>query len=77
MLLEAQLICPSGNRSMIQPENFSCTNAVELAAAKISVPELRAATSKLASGLAPRANLVFARWLREIAPPVNQPNVKA
>jgi GMP synthase (glutamine-hydrolysing) len=45
-------------------------HAVELAAAKVSIPELRAATSKLANGLAPRANRVFARWLREIIQPV-------
>jgi hypothetical protein len=55
----------------------SVGDAVELGAAKISVPELRAATSKLASGLSPRANRVFTRWLREIAQLSNQPNVKA
>ncbi len=60
-----------------QLEEWYVGHAVELAAAKISVAELRAATSKLASGLAPRANHVFARWLREIAQPIKQPNVKA
>ena len=43
--------------------------AVELAAANISVAELRATTAKLAHGLADRANLVFTRWLRDIAQP--------
>jgi GMP synthase (glutamine-hydrolysing) len=60
-----------------QLEEWYVGHAIELAAAKISVPELRAATSKLANGLAPRANRVFTRWLREIAQPANQPNVKA
>jgi GMP synthase (glutamine-hydrolysing) len=53
-----------------QLEEWYVGHAVELAAAKVSIPELRAATSKLANGLAPRANRVFARWLREVIQPV-------
>jgi GMP synthase (glutamine-hydrolysing) len=61
-----------------QLEEWYVGHAVELAAAKISVAELRAATSKRASGLADQANRVFTRWLREITQPATaQPNVKA
>lgn len=52
-----------------QLEEWYVGHAFELAAAKVSVPELRAATSKLANGLAIRANRVFARWLGEIDQP--------
>jgi GMP synthase (glutamine-hydrolysing) len=62
-----------------QLEEWYVGHAVELAAAKISVEELRAATSKRANGLANQANRVFTRWLRDLALPVTsfQPNVKA
>jgi GMP synthase (glutamine-hydrolysing) len=53
-----------------QLEEWYVGHAVELAAAKISIPDLRAATSKLADGLASRANSVFTHWLHEIAQPV-------
>ena len=49
-----------------QLEEWYVGHAVELAAAKISVAELRAATSKRANGLAEQANRIFTRWLREI-----------
>jgi GMP synthase (glutamine-hydrolysing) len=52
-----------------QLEKWYVGHAVELAAAGVSVTELRAATSKLANGLASRADRVFTRWLREIAQP--------
>ena len=62
-----------------QLEEWYVGHAVELAAAKVSVVELRAATSKRASGLADQANRVFSRWLGEIAQPALsfQPKVKA
>jgi GMP synthase (glutamine-hydrolysing) len=50
-----------------QLEEWYVGHAVELAAAKVSVAELRAATSKRASELADQASRVFTRWLREIA----------
>jgi GMP synthase (glutamine-hydrolysing) len=53
-----------------QLEEWYVGHAVELAAAKVSIPELRAATSRRANGLASRANRVFVRWLREILQPV-------
>src|ERR1700678_4097880 len=59
-----------------QLEEWYVGHAVELAAAKVSVAELRTATSKRASGLADQANRVFSRWLREIGT-YFQPNVKA
>src|ERR1700684_3918509 len=49
-----------------QLEEWYVGHAVELAAAKVSVAELRAATSKRASGLADQANLVFRPWVREL-----------
>jgi GMP synthase (glutamine-hydrolysing) len=52
-----------------QLEEWYVGHAVELAAAKVSIPELRAATSRRANGLASRANRVFVRWLREILQP--------
>jgi GMP synthase (glutamine-hydrolysing) len=53
-----------------QLEEWYVGHTVELAAAKIPVAELRAATAKLAHGLADRADRVFTRWLREITLPV-------
>jgi GMP synthase (glutamine-hydrolysing) len=50
-------------------EQWYVGHAAELAAAKVSVAGLRAATSKLASGRAALADRVFTRWLRDIAPP--------
>jgi GMP synthase (glutamine-hydrolysing) len=47
-------------------EQWYVGHAAELAAAKVSVSELRAATSKVASGRASLADRVFTRWLREI-----------
>ena len=52
-----------------QLEEWYVGHTVELAAAKISVTELRAATSKFANGLASQADQVFTRWLREISQP--------
>jgi GMP synthase (glutamine-hydrolysing) len=52
-----------------QLEEWYVGHAVELAAAKVSIPDLRAATSKLADSLASRANSVFTRWLHDIAQP--------
>jgi GMP synthase (glutamine-hydrolysing) len=49
-----------------QLEEWYVGHAVELAAAKVSIPELRAATSKRASHLLSQADRVFSRWLREI-----------
>jgi GMP synthase (glutamine-hydrolysing) len=53
-----------------QLEEWYVGHAVELAAAKVSVPELRAATSKRADGLSSQADRIFTRWLREITQPV-------
>ncbi len=52
-----------------QLEEWYVGHAVELAAAKVSIPDLRAASLKLAGGLASRANRVFTHWLRDIAQP--------
>jgi GMP synthase (glutamine-hydrolysing) len=52
-----------------QLEEWYVGHAVELAAAKISVTDLRATTSKFANGLASRADQVFTRWLRDIGQP--------
>lgn len=49
-----------------QLEEWYVGHAVELAAAKVSVADLRATTSKFASSLGSRADQVFARWLRDI-----------
>jgi GMP synthase (glutamine-hydrolysing) len=49
-------------------EQWYVGHAAELAGAKVSVAELRAATAKFAGGLASQADRVFTRWLREIAP---------
>ena len=47
-------------------------HAAELAAAKVSVAELRAATAKIANRLASQADRVFTHWLHEIAEPAIQ-----
>jgi GMP synthase (glutamine-hydrolysing) len=47
-------------------ERWYVGHAAELAAAKVSVSELRAATSKIANGRASLVDRVFTRWLREI-----------
>jgi len=60
-----------------QLEEWYVGHAAELAGAKMSVAELRAATSKIAKGLASQANRVFTPWLRGIAQSAFQPNVKA
>jgi GMP synthase (glutamine-hydrolysing) len=52
-----------------QLEEWYVGHAVELAAAKVSVTDLRTATSKLAGGLASRADQVFTRWLGDIGQP--------
>jgi GMP synthase (glutamine-hydrolysing) len=51
-----------------QLEEWYVGHAVELAAAGISVPELRASAARLSSSLASRAGRIFTRWLREIGP---------
>lgn len=56
-----------------QLEEWFVGHAVELAAANVSVTELRAATSKCTKALAPQADRVFTEWLdqiwlREVAP---------
>jgi GMP synthase (glutamine-hydrolysing) len=52
-----------------QLEEWYVGHAVELAAAKVSIAELRAATLKLSNGLVSQASRVFTRWLQEIAQP--------
>jgi GMP synthase (glutamine-hydrolysing) len=52
-----------------QLEEWYVGHAVELAAAKVSVTDLRAATSTFANGLASRADQVFTRWLCDIRQP--------
>jgi GMP synthase (glutamine-hydrolysing) len=47
-------------------EQWYIGHAAELAAAKQSVAELRAATARLADGRAVLADRVFTRWLREV-----------
>jgi GMP synthase (glutamine-hydrolysing) len=47
-------------------EQWYVGHAAELAGAKVSVPELRAATLRLAGGVASQADRIFTRWLREI-----------
>jgi GMP synthase (glutamine-hydrolysing) len=49
-----------------QLEEWYVGHAVELAAAKVGVAELRAATLKLVPRLASQADRVFTRWLRKI-----------
>jgi GMP synthase (glutamine-hydrolysing) len=50
-----------------QLEEWYVGHAVELAAAKVSIPELRATTAKLADSLTSQASRVFTRWLHDIA----------
>ena len=47
-------------------EEWYVGHTAELAAAKVSVTDLRAATLRHKEGLAPRADRVFSRWLRQI-----------
>jgi GMP synthase (glutamine-hydrolysing) len=51
-----------------QLEEWYVGHAVELAAANVSVTELRAATSNEAKTLAPRTDRVFTDWLNQIRP---------
>ncbi|KWV43592.1 hypothetical protein AS156_25105 [Bradyrhizobium macuxiense] len=51
-----------------QLEEWYVGHAVELAAAKVSIPELRAATQALARPVAAQAEQVFSDWLLTIAP---------
>jgi GMP synthase (glutamine-hydrolysing) len=55
-----------------QLEQWYVGHAAELAAAKVSVAELRAATAKIANRLASQANRIFTHWLHEIAEPAIQ-----
>jgi GMP synthase (glutamine-hydrolysing) len=50
-----------------QLEEWYVGHAVELAAAKVSIPELRATTAKLADSLTSQASRVFTCWLHDIA----------
>jgi len=62
-----------------QLEEWYVGHTAELAAAKVSVTDLRAATLRHKDGLAPRADRVFSHWLRQISrssSPV-QPKLKA
>lgn len=59
-------------------EEWYVGHAVELAAAKIPVADLRTATQRHGSALAPRADRVFSGWLRQLSfPSLRQPKVKA
>jgi GMP synthase (glutamine-hydrolysing) len=49
-------------------EEWYVGHTAELAAAKVSVTDLRAATLRHKAGLALRADRVFSRWLRQISP---------
>jgi GMP synthase (glutamine-hydrolysing) len=49
-----------------QLEQWFVGHAVELAAAEISVADLRAVTRQYANGLAQRADCVFGSWLRQL-----------
>jgi GMP synthase (glutamine-hydrolysing) len=62
-----------------QLEEWYVGHAAELAAEKVSIPELRAATKKHAKGLGLRVASIFGSWLRELEPTdfLNQPKVKA
>jgi len=51
-----------------QLEEWYVGHTVELAAAQVSVAELRAATQQHRNGLAVRADRVFGDWLRQISP---------
>lgn len=50
----------------VRLEDWFVGHTVELGAARISVPELRAATARAAPHVIPRASRIFARWLDEI-----------
>jgi GMP synthase (glutamine-hydrolysing) len=50
-------------------EEWYVGHAVELSAAGVSVPNLRAATAAVEAGLHAQAGRVFNEWLRQIAPP--------
>jgi GMP synthase (glutamine-hydrolysing) len=62
-----------------QLEEWYVGHAVELAAAKISIADLRAATERHRAGLATRADGVFTDWLQQIEVPnaYPQPQAKA
>ena len=62
-----------------QLEEWYIGHAVELAAAQISIADLRAATRQHANGLAQRADRVFGNWLGQIESTdfLRQPKVKA
>jgi GMP synthase (glutamine-hydrolysing) len=61
-----------------QLEEWYVGHAVELAAAGVSVLDLRAQTLKHRNGLALRAERVFSHWLRQLSPvnTMSQPNVR-
>lgn len=50
----------------LQLEQWYVGHTAELAAAGVAVPSLRAATRRIAPGLASRAEQIFGRWLGEI-----------
>jgi GMP synthase (glutamine-hydrolysing) len=60
-------------------EEWYVGHTAELAAVKVSVAELRAATQRHRDGLAPRADRVFSGWLRQLSLTGldRQPKVKA
>jgi GMP synthase (glutamine-hydrolysing) len=60
-----------------QLEQWYVGHAVELAAAKVSVAELRTATAKFANRLASQANHVFTQWLHEIAQPTGTTGMRS
>ena len=62
-----------------QLEEWYVGHTAELAATKVSIRDLRAATQRHESGLALRANLVFSAWLDQIDREgfARQPKVKA
>jgi GMP synthase (glutamine-hydrolysing) len=62
-----------------QLEEWYVGHAAELSAAKVSIPELRAATQRHAKDLVLRADRVFSNWLHQLEPTdfLRQPKVKA
>jgi GMP synthase (glutamine-hydrolysing) len=60
-----------------QLEEWYVGHTVELAAAKISIADLRAATERYRAGLAARADGVFTDWLRQISVQDARPQPKA